>query len=148
MRFHAVCVQAVVVVALASAACSATSPTEGGAEDPASVERVADANVARITLSSDAARRLDIQTAPVQRLRRGSAGAELLIPYAAVLYDPEGETWAYTEASPLVFERASIRIERIEGDAALLSAGPPPGTEVVTIGAAELLGTEYEVGEE
>jgi hypothetical protein len=32
---------------------------------------------------------------------------------------------------------------------ALLSAGPPAGTQVVTVGAAELLGTEYNIsGEE
>jgi hypothetical protein len=37
---------------------------------------------------------------------------------------------------------------RIDGDRAILSDGPAPGTEVVTVGAAELLGTEYEVGEE
>jgi hypothetical protein len=30
----------------------------------------------------------------------------------------------------------------------LASSGPPPGTAVVTVGAAELFGTEYGVGEE
>jgi hypothetical protein len=147
MRLRKLCIPAVVVLALVSEGCSRTSPTETRADDPASVEHVAGSDVARVTLSSDAARRLDIQTVPVRAVGRDAKG-ELLIPYAAVLYDPKGATWAYTESAPLVFERASISVEGIDGDSALLSAGPPPGTDVVTVGAAELLGTEYEVGEE
>ena len=52
------------------------------------------------------------------------------------------------EVEELVYVRAPIDVIRIDGDRALLSDGPPLGTEVVTVGAAELLGTEYEVGEE
>jgi len=148
MRFRVLCIPAIVAVALVAGGCSSTSSPETRAEDPASVEQVSGADVARITLSSDAARRLDIQTVPVRTFGRDPRGGELLIPYAAVLYDPDGATWAYTRSAPLVFERASISVERIDGDSAVLSAGPTPGTEVVTIGAAELLGTEYEVGEE
>ena len=73
------------------------------------------------------------------------AGAD---PYAAVLYDPSGETWVYTSPGRLAFVRAPIRIDRIVGDRAFLSSGPPAGTDVVTVGAPELLGVEYEVGEE
>jgi hypothetical protein len=70
------------------------------------------------------------------------------MPYAAVLYDPNGDTWAYTNPEPLVFVRSPITVVTIEGNRAVLSAGPAAGTQVVTVGAAELLGTEYEVGEE
>jgi hypothetical protein len=47
-----------------------------------------------------------------------------------------------------VFVRSPITVVTIEGNRAVLSAGPAAGTQVVTVGAAELLGTEYEVGEE
>jgi hypothetical protein len=36
-------------------------------------------------------------------------------------------------------------VRRVEGAQALLSDGPPAGTVVVTVGAAELLATEYEI---
>ena len=65
-----------------------------------------------------------------------------------MLYDPNGDTWAYTNPEPLVFVRAPITVVTIDGNRAVLSAGPAAGTQVVTVGAAELLGTEYEVGEE
>jgi hypothetical protein len=42
----------------------------------------------------------------------------------------------------LTFERQRIGIERIVGDLAVLSEGPPVGTPVVTVGAALLYGAE------
>ena len=41
-----------------------------------------------------------------------------------------------------VFVREAIGVERIDGDTAYLSEGPAAGTEVVTVGAAELFGAE------
>jgi hypothetical protein len=47
------------------------------------------------------------------------------------------------------YERKPITVTEIDGTTALLSAGPAVGTAVVTVGAAELLGTEYDIsGEE
>jgi hypothetical protein len=37
-------------------------------------------------------------------------------------------------------------IERVEGDNAYLSDGPPVGTVVASVGVAELYGTEFQVG--
>ena len=34
----------------------------------------------------------------------------------------------------------------IDGDVAVLSSGPPVGTRIVTVGVAELFGTEFGVG--
>lgn len=127
---------AVALVAL-SGCGSATSgdSTTGG---PAQVEKVAGSTVSRITLTADAARRIGIQTTP-------SSGAT--IPYSAVLYDDNGGTWAYTSPSSLVFVREPITVERIDGDTAYLTGGPASGVRVVTVGAAELWGTELGVGE-
>jgi hypothetical protein len=69
-----------------------------------------------------------------------------IVPYAAVLYDTHGETWVYTNPEPLVYVRAPITVEYIEGDLAVLTDGPPPGTEVVTDGATELFGAESGIG--
>jgi len=140
-------IAALIVAALALTGCSDTSAQdEGGSTDVATVEPIDGTDVARVTLSEDAARRLDITTAPITEL--GGRRARTAMPYAAVLYDPNGDTWAYTNPEPLVFVRSSITVVTIEGNRAILSAGPTAGTEVVTVGAAELLGTEYEVGEE
>jgi hypothetical protein len=65
-----------------------------------------------------------------------------VVPYEAVLYGVHGETWVYSNPEPLVYVRQPIVIDFIEGDLAFLSEGPEVGTAVVTVGAAELFGTE------
>lgn len=75
-----------------------------------------------------------------------SGKPQKVIPYAAVLYDPRGNTWTYTNPEPLVFVRHSIDVEFIEGDRAVLREGPPIGATVVTAGAAELFGVENKFG--
>jgi hypothetical protein len=151
MRFrHRAIVGTTIVLALGLAACeNAPTEEEGEGSDVATVEPIQGTDIARVTLSEDAVSRLDIQTARIEesRTRPGKKPLETM-PYAALLYDPNGDTWAYTNPEPLVFVRSPVAIARIDGDVAILSWGPPPGTRVVTVGAAELLGAEYEVGEE
>jgi hypothetical protein len=138
-----------VVLALALPSCKdSVAEEEAGGDDLVTLTPIEGSDVTQVTLSEEAAGRLDIRTAPVETTGKTTGGATSTIPYAAVLYDPAGDTWTYTSPEPLVFVRAPIDVIRIDGDTALLSSGPPPGTDVVTVGAAELLGSEYEVGEE
>jgi hypothetical protein len=102
---------------------------------------------ALITLTEEAAKRIDVQTADIQDLDVKGAKQKVM-PYAALLYDTEGETWAFTSAEPLTFVRQKIKVDRIEGDKAFLAQGPAAGTKVVTVGAAELYGSEEEFEEE
>lgn len=93
----------------------------------------------------------DANLAPGQRVRielplLSEGTLKQIIPYAAVLYGLEGEAWVYTNPEPLVFVRHPIVIDYIDGDQAVLSEGVPAGTQVVTVGAAELLGAELGVG--
>ncbi|TCD14192.1 hypothetical protein [Oricola cellulosilytica] len=67
-------------------------------------------------------------------------------PYSALIYDKNGGTWVYVAETPDTFLRHKVDVEFIDGDSVYLLDGPPPGTKVVTVGAAELLGTEYKVG--
>ncbi len=76
----------------------------------------------------------------------GTAAQRKLIPNAALLYDPKGNTWVYTNPESLVFIRQSVSIDYIEGDQAILLDGPAAGTAVVTVGGAELFGIEFGVG--
>jgi hypothetical protein len=93
----------------------------------------------QVVMEAEAETNLDIQTAPV---RKGARGTQLVVPYAAVVYGADGETWTYVSPQSLTFERAPILIDRIDGGKAFLSDGPRPGTQVVTQGAPELLGVE------
>jgi len=100
----------------------------------------------RVILTAQAAKRLDIQTAPVRDAQvRGTQ--RKVVPYAAVIYDLHGETWVYTTPSSLTFVRDRISVDSIDGDLAVLSKGPASGTRVVTVGAPELYGTELGIGE-
>jgi multidrug efflux pump subunit AcrA (membrane-fusion protein) len=94
----------------------------------------------RVTFTAEGAKRVDLQTAAVRR-----SGKHEIVPYASLIYDPEGKTFVYTSPKPLEYLREEVKVDRIEGDRVLLSAGPSPGTEVVTVGAAEVYGTELEV---
>jgi hypothetical protein len=130
-----------ILAALAASACQDTSEEAAASKnEPAKVEPVAGTDLNRIILTAEAAERLDIQTVPVRTVE-----GETVVPYSAVVYEPDGETWTYTRPEALTFVRHSITIDRIAGDEAFLSAGPEPGTEVVTVGVAELYGTELGV---
>ena len=72
----------------------------------------------------------------------GSAEPQKVVPYSSVYYDAKGGAWAYVSTSPLVYERQRIVVERVVGDLAVLSEGPPVGTAVVTVGASLLYGAE------
>ena len=141
------CVAAVVIVAvLPLAACGGEDEAAAGGEEPAVVEPVEGSeDLSRVTLTADAAERLDVQTAAVRAVGDG-ARQRTVIPYSALLYEPDGETWVYTSPEPLTFVRAPIVVETIEGDRVVLSQGPPLGTKVVTVGVAELFGAENGIG--
>lgn len=78
----------------------------------------------------------------VELEQSGNAEKKKFVPYAAVYYDGKGVPWVYVNTKPLVFERQRITVDRIVGDLALLSDGPPVGTTVVTVGASMLYGAE------
>jgi len=114
-------------------------------QDPAVVEHIENSDLSRITLTERAAERLRIQTEAV-RTEQVNGAAKLVVPHSAVYYAPDGEAWVYTNPEPLVYVRHAITVERFEGDKAFLTEGPPADTPVVTVGVAELYGTEFEIG--
>jgi hypothetical protein len=142
------CLAAAQLAACGSGSNDATAAKEG---EPADVSRVKGTNLNEVKLSAHAARRVGIRTAAIEQLRihvrSGGDRIRKTIPYAAVLYDADGRTFAYTSPRPLVFVRAPITVTDIRGDHALLSSGPPVGAAVVTVGGPELYGTEFGVEE-
>jgi hypothetical protein len=132
----------VAVAGLGASACSG-SPVADPTPGPAAVEPIEGTDLVRVTLSEQAVARVGIKTAPVTAADAG----QTIVPTAAVLYDVHGATWVYTNTEGRSYQRASITVAGIKGDEARLSAGPSPGTAVVTVGVAELFGTETGVGE-
>jgi hypothetical protein len=114
---------------------SACGPTSEAPEKigPSKLEPIDGSELQRVILTEKAAERIGIETVP-------ASGNE--VPYAAVIYDIEGNTWIYTNPESLTFVRALIEIDHIEGDTAILSESLASELTVVTVGVAELYGTE------
>jgi len=91
---------------------------------------------------------LDLQTGKVTEAPspRKKEAPQRAVPYGALIYDPQGKTWVYTSPKPRTFVRQNIEVDYIEGNLVFLAEGPPTGTEVATVGVAELYGTEFKVG--
>ena len=166
---------ALMVVSVSLVACSddVAGPLGG---DAATVKEVAGSPLKAVTLTADAAKRIDLklssvtEAAALSKTEAPASGPDTTvpisgtevpssvpvttiaggteIPYSAVLYDPNGHTFAYTKVGELTFVRKAIAIATIKGDVASLTDGPPVGTEVVTVGATELYGVEIGVGDE
>jgi hypothetical protein len=73
-------------------------------------------------------------------------GERIVVPSSALLVDPSGVFWVYTSPSPRVFVRHRVEVDREDEGRAFLRAGPALGTQVVTVGVAELYGAEFEIG--
>jgi hypothetical protein len=134
-------VSALAVLAVTLGGCAKVKTEEQQGEKAAKVEKVGDTS--KVVLIEEAAKRLGIETAPVTE---ADAHHEA-VPYSAVIYDADGHSWVFTTSEELAYVKAPITIDRIDGDRALLAAGPPPGTQVVTQGAEELFGVEDGIGE-
>ena len=124
-----------VMLILAGMVLSACGPKSAKVEKiaPSKLEPIEGTDLSRVILTEKAAERIHVQTI-------SSSGNE--VPYAAVIYDIEGNTWIYTSPEALTYVREPIQIDHIEGETAVLSESLPSELNVVTVGVAELWGTE------
>jgi len=135
------------MVALQLTACSKNPETNTQDVPPAQVVHLGGNETTRVTLTADAAKRLDLQTDAAQT--ESFSGADrTVVPYSSIIYDTEGNTWVYTSPEPMTYVRTSVQVDSIQGDDAVLLEGPPAGTAIVTVGAEELFGAETEFEEE
>jgi len=79
-------------------------------------------------------------------LQLDGAAPALVVPRAAILVDVQGGRWVYVRRQPRTFARHAVQVAWVDGDDAVLERGPAAGTEVVTLGAAELFGAEFGQG--
>lgn len=134
-------VEVVPLGASASAAGSSASPVPAPpAGDPSSAGVDLFYAVANRDKSLQPGQRVTV------RMPLRSREESLVVPRAAVLYDASGGAWVYEAREGGVFVRRRVALVDAVGDTAILRQGPPPGTRVVTAGAAELFGTEFGAG--
>jgi hypothetical protein len=130
------------IAAVTLSACNEVETETAVGYEPAKLEDVKGKgdDVKRVVLTREGASRAGVRTGQV-----GRADGRAYVPYAALLYDEEGEAFVYTQHKPLSFLRAPVDVERIENGRVVLKAGPPAGTKVVTVGTSEVYGVEQEV---
>ncbi len=147
-----------ITAGLGLAGCSETASSSpgGGKVIPAKVEAIPGQDVKKVTFTEQAAQRIGVETvaiavAPATLLPAGATPSPSMtvVPYSAVVYDPNGLTWVYTVPQPLTYVRVKVVVETVggsQGTEAVLSDGPPAGTTVVTKGVIELYGAELGIG--
>jgi len=135
-------VAALALAALSVTACAKTGGEEEVSNRGATLDSVPGSDVGAVTLTKIAEQRIDLKTVAIEQAANG-----MQIPYAALLYDPEGKTWTFVKIGDRTFQRQPVTVDHIAGDTAFLTDGPKAGSEVVVIGAAELYGVEEGVGD-
>jgi hypothetical protein len=149
LRGFAASFAALALIALGASGCSeAGASNESNAETAVTVESAGEDEPARLTVSERGQERLGLRTEPVRAVS-GQPGVTEAVSYAAVVYDADGKSWAYSSPSPRTYIRVPLEINSITGKTVLLKSGPPVGTQVVVVGAPELVGAEAGIsGEE
>ena len=128
----------VVAIAVAtSAGCAEIESVKAEPYEPAALESTGPDQPARVILTEEAVGRVALQTTEVKSL-----GKDLAVDHAALVFDKAGKPWVFTVVGPRSYVRASVSIKDVQDHVVTLSAGPPAGTQVVTVGAIELWGAE------
>ena len=132
----------VAVAATASlAGCAEIEAPAAEPYEPAHLESTGPEQPPRIILTEEAQQRLQLVTSLVR-----PHGTDVSVDHAALVYDKEGKPSVFTVIGPLTYLRAAVAIKEVnENNVVILSSGPPAGTEVVTVGAIELWGTELKI---
>jgi hypothetical protein len=135
-----------VLVAAGIAGCGTTTVASESTEHAIDVVHKP-GHPTRIELSAEAGRRLGIQTGRVRSLAGRGAGARSArtreaLPYAALLYAADGHTFTFTSPTRRTYVPRPVRVAYVAHKRAYVTAGPAPGTAVVTQGADELWGAE------
>jgi len=113
-------------------------------EHPSELEDIEGSEFVKVIFTERAMERTGVEVAEVTSEQ--NSPLKKVVPYGALIYGPEGQTWVYTCPEPREFVRMVVDVDRIEGDKVFLNEGPPVGSLVATVGVAEIYGTESEVG--
>jgi hypothetical protein len=117
--------------------CAKSAEQKHVIKEPVTIEKDEASGLGRLTLTEKAAERIGIETVTVEEVDGRS-----VVSSDAVIVDASGNRYVYANPEPLLFTREPISVENENDGLAWLTDGPPAGTRVVTIGAAELHGAE------
>ena len=135
---------AVIAAAAVLAALTGCGATSAPAASPtARMAHTGPHGALSVVLSPLGAQRVGVQTAAAATAGRGQA----VVPYSALLYQPNGSSVVYTVTGPLTYTLAIVSVASMQGSQVYLT-GLTPGTVVVTVGGEELLGVQDGVGVE
>lgn len=125
---------ALMLAVLALPACKEASEASSEEPEPYTVEPIEGTDQVAVLLTEDGVERIGLETTT-------SDGSS--VPESAIWIDTEGLEWVYTNPESGRFVREQVTVERYEDGVATLAEGLPPGTQVVTVGVAELIGSEF-----
>ena len=137
----ALAIAAVAVASLQLAGCN--KPSGYTKVEPFKTEK--ENGINKITFTEKAMERVGVKTVALQEGKiKGAENADArpFVPYSSLMYVPTGETFIYISPKPRTFVRQAVNVDYIVDDFVVLKDGPPKGTEVVSIGAAEIFGAE------
>jgi hypothetical protein len=141
IRFAAWAVIAAAAAMTALTGCGATSAPD--APPSARMAYTGPHGALSVVLTPLGAQRVGVQTAAATAAGRGKA----VVPYSALLYQPDGTSVVYTVTGPLTYTLTTVSVVSMQGSQVYLT-GLTPGTVVVTVGGEELLGVQDGVGVE
>jgi hypothetical protein len=81
-------------------------------------------------------------TVPAPKPKPTPSASTAIVPVAAVVYAPGGNTFVFASSGTLKYTEVPITVDHIAGNSVYLRSGPRPGTTVVTVGAEELFGVQ------
>ncbi len=131
----------IVALCVAIAACSKVEASESTYKDPATLTEIEGMPNKEVTFTKRAMERIGVESKPI-----GDAPDGRVVPYSALVYEPDGSTWVFTETKPGSFLRVPITVVNIRANEVVISDGPASGTLVATVGVSELFGAEHELG--
>lgn len=130
------------LVALAPAACNQAEAAPTEHYQPSKITAATDGGHPVVTLTKLGARKIGLKTEAVKKREGGTS-----IPYASLLYDADaGQPYVFVNTDELNFHRTDVTVENIVNDTVNLTAGPPVGARVVTVGLPQIHGAELEFG--
>ena len=143
MRLAGLLVGAAVAATAGLAGCA--SSASSAAQSPTSkLVTLPGTATPSVVLTPLGAQRIGLETAPVS----AGPGGAATFPYAALLYEPNGQMAVYVSAGTLTYTRHYVKVDAVNGGQVTVASGVTLGERVVTDGAEELLGIQNGVGEE
>jgi hypothetical protein len=113
---------------------------------PARVETRFGEKIPYVVLTPEAEIRLGIVVVKMEKCQSIHGKSTCSLPVSSILYDETGRNWVYLRKGNQTYHRVEVELLKVDGKSAFVSSQSSGDALVVSVGAAELLGTESGVG--